>query len=137
GRFYLILDRDRGATSPAGRRSIGHLRYRTLPVNGPIYAFDRATGKQAWAVGDRPFEHQSLILDHFAELPVLVAAAQGVDRNGVQSYRVAVVEKDRGLLLFDKGLPPTAAFQSIRIDSKNGTIDFRRPDVQVRISPDR
>src|SRR5205814_976828 len=97
GRFYLVLDQEREAAPPGGRPGLGggYVRYRSLPVNGPIFAFDRATGKQVWSVGKRPFEHQSLILDHFAELPVLVAAVQGTDRGGTTAYRVAVVEKDR------------------------------------------
>jgi tetratricopeptide (TPR) repeat protein len=138
GRYYLVLDRDRG-TTPAARRATsgGQIRYRTLPVNGPVYAFDRATGKLAWAQGERPFEHQALILDHFAELPVLVAAVQGADRSGTTAYRVAVVEKDRGLLLFEKSLPPSQPFQAVKIDARNGTVDLCRSDLQVRIMPDR
>jgi hypothetical protein len=140
GRFYLVVNHEKdttGTTSGPTRRVGGYVRYRTLPVNGPVFAFDRSTGNPAWVVGRRPFENQTLILDHFAELPVLVAAAQGTDRSGVPAYRVAVVEKDRGLLLFDKPLTQMTVFQSIQIDAKNGTVDLRRPDTQVRIGPDR
>ena len=94
------------------------------------------SGHQAWVQGERPFENQTLILDHFAELPVLVAAVQGTDRSGTAGYRVAVVEKDRGMVRFNQVLPNSADFHAVQIDWKNGTIDLCRYDLRVRIAPE-
>ena len=86
---------------------------RTQKVNGPLYAFDRGTGKRLWYYGNGLFENQ-------------VASAGAVRRDAGASwprrrcsrgrtitqniYPVVVIEKARGRLVFDK---PRAVQQSV------------------------
>lgn len=137
-RFYVVLDRDASATPAAGGQIIPNYNYalRTHKVNGPMYAFDRATGKRLWCQ-DEAFENQMLVLEQFADLPVVIAVAAQRDRNGANAYRVVVVEKERGLLRFHKPLQFTAYyFQSLQVDLKNGTVDLLRQDLRIHVSPD-
>lgn len=81
---------------------------RSQLVNGPIYAFERTTGKRLWYVEDL-LENQWIILERFADLPVIIAAAPGTDRNGNQTnYKVVVIEKDQGAVRLNKGSCTTA-----------------------------
>ena len=109
---------------------------RSLIVNGPIYAFERTTGKRLWYNEDA-LENQWLILERFADLPVIIAAAPSTDKNGNQtSYKAVVIEKDQGALRLNKGLPYNGNFfQSLTVDLKNGEINLHRYDVKVKISP--
>ena len=79
-RFYLILDRDPSAGSTNGTSRVpvyNNYMLRTQKVNGPLYAFDRGTGKRLWCYGDGLLENQWLVLEQFADLPVIIAAGAG------------------------------------------------------------
>lgn len=138
-RFYAVLDRDAnaGAAGPAGVRVLPTNNYalRTLRVNGPMYAFDRGSGKRLW-VQDEAFENQMLILEQFADLPVILAVSN-TTRGATNAYQVVVVEKERGLLRFNKPVMYTGYyFQSLHVDLKNGTVDLHRQDLRIHIGPD-
>ena len=82
-------------------------------------------------------DNQWLILERFNDLPVLMAAAPLIDKNGNQtSYKVVVIEKDQGAIRLNKGLPNNGQyFQHMTVDLKNGEINLHRYDVKVKISP--
>lgn len=135
-RFYVVLNRD--PAGPNRRPGINNFNHalRTHKVNGPMYCFDRATGECRWFFED-VFDNQLLLVDQFADLPVVLAAAPMMDKNGVYSYKVVVIEKDRGRLLFNKGVPNNGqVFQAMTIDTRNGTVDIARFDVRIHIRPD-
>ena len=137
-RYYVVLDRD--AARPAGAAGRPFQVYgfglRTQRINGPLYCFDRAAGHRLWYYEGDVVENQSLVLERFADLPVLVAAAQGADKNGAVVYRVVVIEKDRGRLLLNGAVQHNGNFfQNMTVDQKNGTIDLHRYDVRIHISP--
>ncbi|MCE9568133.1 MAG: PQQ-binding-like beta-propeller repeat protein [Planctomycetes bacterium] len=139
-RFYLILDREPGQPSTNGthRVPIYNNTLRTHAVNGPIYAFDRATGKRLWNYGSGLFENQMLILEQFAELPVIIAAGP-MQRQGQpqQTYQVVMLEKARGKLIFDRPVTHNGNFfHNLNVNLKNGTIDLIRFDLRILISPD-
>ncbi len=141
-RYYLILDRDPAAPSTNGSRPlfVGNAPpLRSQKVNGPIYAFDRATGKRLWVYAD-VLENQWLVLQQFADLPVLIAAAPMSRTNPqgqtVQGYAVVVIEKERGRLVLDKMVPHNGFYQGLTVDHKNGTITMNRFDSRVVIKPD-
>jgi tetratricopeptide (TPR) repeat protein len=136
-RYYAVLERDPAAATPAGRRvNVYAYGLRTHRVNGPMHAFDRATGKELWAQ-DEVFDNQMLILEQFADLPVILAAAPQMDRNSQYTYRVVAVEKDRGLLRFNRPVQYNGNFfQSLHVDLKNGTVDLHRFDLRIHVSPD-
>ncbi|MBA4189639.1 MAG: hypothetical protein C0467_16765 [Planctomycetaceae bacterium] len=139
-RFYLFLDRDPAvpATNNTRRVPIYNNTIRTHAVNGPLYAFDRATGKRLWNYGNGLFENQMLILEQFSDLPVIIAAGpiQRVDNNQ-QTYQVVVLEKARGKLIFERPVIYNGNFfHNLNVNMKNGTIDLNRYDMRIFISPD-
>ena len=74
-RFYVVLDRTPAGNALAMRRNMMYnYSMRSQLVNGPIYAFERTTGKRLWYVEDL-LENQWIILERFADLPVIIAAA--------------------------------------------------------------
>ena len=74
-------------------------------VNGPVYAFDRATGKQLWST---PVIGQAVLLDQPSDLPILVFAAhryRRVGNHGDTRYAVTCLDKRNGRLIFEKEEP--------------------------------
>ena len=76
-RFYLVLNK----TGEAQNRNMnynymygGVSPLRTLSVNGPLYCYEKATGLQTWYC-EKLLDGQQLVVERFAELPGLVAAA--------------------------------------------------------------
>ncbi|MDY3552118.1 PQQ-like beta-propeller repeat protein [Gemmata sp. JC717] len=138
-RFYLILDRDPNAASTTGNRPVqvqNNAMLRAQKVNGPVYAFDRVSGKRLWHY-EGVLEHQWLVLEQFAELPVLIASAPVMNQNNVYSHAIVVIEKERGRLILETSVVYNGnLFQSLAIDPKNGTIRMSRFDTSVLISPD-
>jgi outer membrane protein assembly factor BamB/TolA-binding protein len=138
-RFYLILDRDPNLASTNGTRRLQVTNYtiRTNPVNGPIYAFERSTGKRLWNYGNGLLENQMMILEQFADLPVIIFAGPVMNQNNQYSYPVVVIEKARGRLLLDRSVQYNGNFfQNINVIMKNGQIEMNRFDVRILISPD-
>lgn len=136
-RFYLILDRDPSLGSTNGTRSANQTQQvRSVKVNGPLYAFDRATGKRLWAFADI-LENQHLIIEQFADLPVLMASSL-IMRDGTNRYNttVVVIEKERGKLVFDKDLIQNGTFFNVTVDHKNGSVSLNRHDLRIHITPD-
>jgi hypothetical protein len=138
-RFYLILDRDPNVASTNGTRPVpvyNNYMLRSQKVNGPIYAFDRGSGKRLW-VYNEVLENQWLVLEQFADLPVIIAAAPVMKENNQYQHMVVVIEKERGKLLFDKSVPYNGNFfQNLHVDQKNGTISMNRYDTRVLITPE-
>ena len=138
-RFYLILDRDPAAGSTNGTRPVpvyNNQMLRSQKVNGPIYAFDRGTSKRLWVYAD-VLENQWLVLEQFADMPVLIASAPVMKENNQYVHAVAVIEKERGRLVFDKPVLYNGNFfQNLTVDQKNGTISMNRYDTRIYITPD-
>ncbi|QJW93535.1 outer membrane protein assembly factor BamB family protein [Frigoriglobus tundricola] len=138
-RFYLILDRDPVAGSTNGTRPVHMYNYymlRSQRVNGPIYAFDRGSGKRLWTYAD-VLENQWLALEQFNDMPVLIANAAVQRENNQVVHSVVVIEKERGRLVFDKPVIYNGQFfYNLTVDYKNGTINMNRPDMRIYIHPD-
>lgn len=136
-RFYIVLDRDGAAGGPAARRfPVYNFSLRTHRVNGPMYCFDRATAARQWYVED-VLDNQSVVLERFADLPVVIAASQMAEKNGQVVYKVVVIEKERGMLRLNRGVNNNGNFfQNMSVDTKNGTIDLHRYDMRIHIRPD-
>jgi hypothetical protein len=109
---------------------------RSQKVNGPIYAFDRGSHKRLWVYAD-VLENQWLVLEQFADLPVLIASAPVMRDNNQYTHAVVVIEKERGRLVFDKPVLYNGNFfQNLTVDQKNGTISMNRYDTRIYITPD-
>lgn len=140
-RFYLTLDRGAGnASTGAVRQQLNNNGLRTAPVNGPVYAFDRTSGKRLWYYGDGVglFENQVMVLEQFADLPVIVFTGASMNQQTRQfTQTVVVVEKARGRLLLDKHVQYNGqSFHSLNVNMKNGTIELNRFDLRIMISAD-
>lgn len=138
-RYYLILDRDPGAVAPNGFRAVpvyNNYMVRSQKVNGPIYAFDRGTSKRLWFYAD-VLDHQWLVLEQFADLPVIIASAPVIGQNNQYTHPVVVIEKERGRLVFNKHVAYNGnLFQALTVDQKNGTISLNRYDTRIYITPE-
>jgi hypothetical protein len=133
-RFYLFLNRQHDAAQRYG----GYSMIRSVPVNGVVYGFDRATGKRLWFY-EGLFQNQSLLAERFDELPALIAAAQVPDENTkMPVYKVTILDKQLGKLLHNKGYPAQSVFTSmVSPDPKNPrVIELSRHDLRIRIVPD-
>lgn len=132
-RVYLFLNRKQDRN----RRNIqvnGYSMIKSHPVNGVAYGFDRDTSERLWFY-DGPFENQMLILERFDELPVLIAAAPGVDEDDhVMKYNVVVLDK-RGRLDKRQGFPQNGSFVSMYSDPKTRAVELWRYDLRLRIEP--
>jgi outer membrane protein assembly factor BamB len=136
-RYYLVLDRDPSLGSTNGTRAINQQQQvRSVKVNGPLYAFDRATGKRLWAFADI-LENQNLVIEQFADMPVLMATST-LMRDGTNRYNttVVVIEKERGKLVFDRDLMQNGTFFNVTVDHKNGAVSLNRHDLRVLVSPE-
>jgi outer membrane protein assembly factor BamB len=98
----------------------------SAPVNGMLYAFDRATGDLRW-YSQAP--SQAILLERFDELPVILCAAVST-RQIVPGFAEGVLlvrslDKKTGKLLFNRELHTFAEpFGALRIDRREGTIDL-------------
>jgi len=142
-RYYLILDRETSAGSSNGtsRMNLGNnLMLRTIHINGPLYAFDRSNNKRLWYYGNGLLENQCLVIDQFAEIPVIIAASPMIQTQGnnrMNVYPVVVIEKARGRLIFDKQIHfDHQSFMNLTVNHKNGTIDLTKPNCRIAIFPD-
>ena len=132
-RYYLFLSR----TPDAGRGPVpyGITMIRSVPVNGPAYAFDKATGKRLWF--HEVFKNQVVLLERFDDLPCIVAAAQVMDDETKQyQYKVIVLDKQSGKLRYNKGHSQNGFFMSVIADPKSRAVEFFRYDLRLRIVPD-
>ncbi len=134
-RYFLFLNRPAEPGRAPG--AYGYTMIKSQTVNGVAYAFDKGTGKRLWFRDGRLFENQSILLERFDELPCLVAAAQVVDDEAKQyQYKVAVVDKQNGLLKYYKSHPQNGFFVSVAADPKTRAVEFFRFDFRLRIVPD-
>jgi outer membrane protein assembly factor BamB len=133
-RFYLLLNKNQPSTRRAAY--YGYKPLRDTTVSGPVYAFDRVSGKRLWYT-DKLFEGQSLITERFADTPAIVAATATTEEGtNVGVYRVIVVDKRNGKIRYLKPLQQAGVFSAIVPDPRDGSTRFVRGDVTVRISPD-
>lgn len=134
-RFFAVLDRTAGVGGLGLNRNAQPFALRTVPVNGPLYCFDRATGKRKWYVDDL-FDGQRLVVERFADLPVVVAASPLLE-NGRTVYKVVVVEKERGLVRYNKGEGFNSnVFQALAVDPRAGTVDVVMHQFRVHVRPE-
>ena len=60
-----------------------------------------------------------------------------MNQNNQYTYQVAVLEKARGRLIFDRPVMYNGNFfHNLNVNIKNGTIDLNRFDLRILISPD-
>jgi hypothetical protein len=114
---------------------------RSKPVNGKIYAFDRATGKFRWF---KDIKNQYMILTEFEELPVMLLTS-GYQQMGAMAGRgqrmcvTTIIDKRTGKLLNDNSPHPSYNAQTYYTLTSNrsaGTIDLIGNGLKWHHSPD-
>jgi outer membrane protein assembly factor BamB/tetratricopeptide (TPR) repeat protein len=114
---------------------------RALPVNGAVYCF-KADGKVNWYTIVR---HQMLVLDQFAELPVVLfasryqrwGAAGAVRGNVVQVATASAFEKQSGKLKYtNDNVPNSMYFHSLTINPRAGKVEFIGYQLKISFSLD-
>jgi outer membrane protein assembly factor BamB len=135
--FYLVLNKPLDPAQINGIWPSVHLTMRSLPVNGPVHAFERATGKRRWT---NAVAHQMIVLEKFDDQPVLLFTArytkwvnQGNNRVAAQVVGVKSIHKTSGQLLFDKELSSNVnQFHTLKTDAQAGTIDLTTFNLTIR-----
>jgi outer membrane protein assembly factor BamB len=114
--------------------------YRSVPVNGKVYAFDRATGAVKWETIELPL--QMLVPEQFRDLPFLLltsrytkVAGAGPNRWATPSAALTVVDKRSGKLLKDeKDLSNAQQFHTLRIDLREGKVELVSFNLKVTLT---
>ena len=107
---------------------------RVLPVNGPLLAFDRQTGKRLWYNLDSLLL-QRLIVERFTESPVLLAAGSTRDDGGTQRMAVVLIDKRTGRLRYDVKQNLTSDFTNVTVEPRTREVVISRPDLTIRLTP--
>ena len=112
---------------PNGRQILGFgLLLRSVPIEGPLVAFDRSTGKVRWQ-SDLPA--QLLILDRFEESPLILCASwQRVpldDRNRrfIDQMLIHGVDKRNGRVQ-ECETAMRSQFHQVRLDRQRGIVEL-------------
>ncbi|MBX3436195.1 MAG: PQQ-binding-like beta-propeller repeat protein [Planctomycetaceae bacterium] len=132
---YAVADRRQVYLSLCGRHFSESLP--SLPVNGPLIAFDREEGGVLWRSS---ISDQHLILEHLDHLPVLLLQARqsGPIDPGlrVQQVHVQMLDKRTGQQLLDvKRSISLGGFRSVDFDLTARRIDFEGYRERLRIQP--
>jgi len=133
-RVFLALEKRHQGGGRLDFSSAAGPALRTARVNGPVYALFRRTGKLDWVCDFVP--HQMLLLDRWADLPVLLFASQfektaangNPERQGV---KVTAVDKATGKLKYDEELVRNNQFQTLTANASAGRIELVRQDLKV------
>jgi hypothetical protein len=111
---------------------------RSIPVNGMVYAFDRARGQIAWRA-EAP--SQMLLLEQFADLPFLVFTSRYVAPNKfvngqpTQVVAVRVIDKRTGKMLYDQSMSQnTQQFHTLTRDDATEAVELVAYNVKVRLT---
>jgi hypothetical protein len=116
---------------------------RGLPVNGQVYAFDRATGEVRWWTEVR---NQMFVLNAFQDIPVALFTARyqkWVNMNGPgravqQVISVLALDKRTGKRLYDSDNGPQqnlqAQFHALNVNPDEGWIDFVNANLKLRFT---
>jgi hypothetical protein len=102
---------------------------RSLPVNGMVYAFEKAKGKQVWR---NEAVQQMLVLEHYEDLPFLLftsryqkPAGNGPGRFHQQVAAVKCIDKRSGKLLYDDpAMLNGPQFHALNVDEKEGKVEL-------------
>lgn len=105
-----------------------------LPANGPLLAFDRATGKRLWDIN---LSNHNLLLSDVNNTPVLISMqrAQGVQFNGFNNeFNLLVLDKATGAKIFDRSESMNDTnFRSVMWNHDGKHIDLQTYNQRLRL----
>jgi hypothetical protein len=105
------------------------------PVNGMLYAFDRASGELRWY---SPTPAQTILLERFDELPLVLCAAtctrQGSNPGEAIGYVAwRSIDKRTGKIICNRESQQVGEpFHTLQIDARAGTVDLIGPPFVLR-----
>jgi outer membrane protein assembly factor BamB len=139
-RFYVAL---RGPIDPElkiqDEPSANFRGLAAVPVNGPLYAFDRESGERKWSSRLPP---QWLLLEQFEQLPVLVCSAFFIRGNATNDKSVPItatrsLDKRTGKVLYNREVVQVNdLFHALRIDPDSGVLDLLSATQRLRHAPE-
>jgi outer membrane protein assembly factor BamB len=112
---------------------------RALPVNGDVYAFNRASGKLLWV---NEYASSTMTLTHFEDMPAIVFTARyqkrlaGGPGFNVQQYSaIQAVHKRTGKALLHKedGNLGVVNFHAVQMDPRTGKFEFLSTQLKVTV----
>jgi outer membrane protein assembly factor BamB len=125
--FYVLVNKPINAELNV-RREISPMGQflRTLLVHGPIYAFDRESGKKLW---ERNIGPQHLVQEELEEMPILffgswqrVWTAKGDHYQSTSA--VLVLDKRNGETVEELSVPrDSIQLHTVRVDQRTGQVD--------------
>jgi hypothetical protein len=112
---------------------------RSVPVNGMVYCFQRASGKLNWY---NPVENQQMIVSQFDELPMVLFTSRyqttgGVPNRGMSLPKHAALAraKHNGKLWYDNpSVPNGMFFHSLTMDHRTGKVEFTGQNLKVTMT---
>jgi outer membrane protein assembly factor BamB len=136
--YYLAFQgpNDMGAAMMFGDPGPIVMGMSATPVNGMLYAFDRASGELCW---HSKLLNQAILLERFDDLPVLLCTAMTYRTlpggNGFPVTLVRSLDKHTGKIRYNREIPnfnQNEFFHSIQVDARAGTIDLIGNTLKVR-----
>ena len=138
-RFFVQINREITKPNPNfGMQPPTSAALALLPVNGPMYCFDRATGKHLWHT-DEQLESQGIVTEQFRDLPIVFACYRDmVNFNwGTMTDRFVAIDKATGKVLWSKKLQSGGqTLYAMAADPKAGTIEYIHNQFRVKFAPD-
>ena len=136
--FYLALQGDMGPDTDNVPHSLFQGELSSVPVNGRLYAFTRNTGKVRWHL-DMP--GQTILLDRFEELPLVLCAASFRKDKGMPNaplfQHIRSIDKLTGKTRINReDVKLTEPFHTLRVDPRTGIIDLISDDLRWRHKPE-
>ncbi|HET6424848.1 MAG TPA: PQQ-binding-like beta-propeller repeat protein, partial [Planctomycetaceae bacterium] len=110
----------------------------TLPVNGTVCCWDRATGELLWT---RDVADQNLVMERFAPSPVLLFLTRNWKQRGNSSFtllNLLAIEKRSGKILHESSTPSTfGGFHSLMLREHEAMIELASYNQKLRLIPQR
>jgi hypothetical protein len=115
---------------------------RSIRVDGPLYAFERATGKLHWAADAA---RQMLVLEPGNDLPVMLLCSrfqkgQPVPNGqpGPLGAAVRIIDKRTGKLIYDNAqLEGAVQLQALYANREAGTVEMHGPGLKITVSAEK
>jgi hypothetical protein len=114
----------------------------SLRVDGPLIAFERATGKLHW-VADAT--RQMLVLDPARDLPVILLSCRYQKtppapngQPGMQGMAVRIIDKRTGKLIYDNAqLEGNLQLQALYANPAAGTVEMHGPGLKISVAAEK
>lgn len=104
----------------------------TLPANGVLAAFDRATGAPLWK---EKVQNHTLVVPHLSQSPVLTFSTRNYVRKGNFSYwhlKLLVLDKQTGRKLLESTTPTNSGFRSLDVNMADRFVELKSYNERLR-----